>query len=166
MSRPTNVELIQLASLAFWLGAAAFFSIAVAPALFAVLPSRSLAGEVVGRLLPTIFYAGIVIGAVVAGTQIRSRGGWRWRGREGAAAFMVGACAIAQLVVAPRIERLRSEIAGPIEMLAVDDARRVAFGRLHGASVAWLGLAMLAGVVAMILAARALRNRDQSIHTL
>ena len=44
--------------LALWLGAAGFFSAAVAPALFAVLPTRTLAGEVVGRVLPVVFYVG------------------------------------------------------------------------------------------------------------
>jgi hypothetical protein len=42
--------------LAFWLGAAAFFSVALAPVLFAVLPTRTLAGEVVGRVLPGVLY--------------------------------------------------------------------------------------------------------------
>jgi len=42
--RRSEPELIQLATLALWFGAALFFSIAVAPALFAVLPSRTLAG--------------------------------------------------------------------------------------------------------------------------
>jgi hypothetical protein len=156
-------ELLQLATLAVWLGAAAFFSVAVAPALFAVLPSRTLAGEVVGRLLPTIFYSGIVIGALVIATQLRAHGVWNFRGRETAAAVMMAGCVVAQMLVAPRIARLRSEIAGPIEILSVDDPRRVAFGRLHGASVAWLGLAMLAAAVALVLAARALRSSDRDI---
>ena len=166
MFQRTQPELLQFATLAIWLGAAAFFSIAVAPALFAVLPSRTLAGEVVGRLLPTIFYSGIVIGALVVATQFRAHGAWNIRGRETAAAVMIGGCVVAQMLVAPRIARLRSEIAGPIEILPVDDPRRVAFGRLHGASVAWLGLAMMAAAVALVLAARALRASDRDIHTL
>ena len=68
---------------------------------------------------------------------------------------MVAACAVAQFVVAPRIERLRAEIGGPLEALAADDPRRAAFGRLHGISVAWLGVAMIAAVVALIVAGRA-----------
>ncbi len=146
-------SIVQLIALALWLGAAAFFSAAVAPALFAVLPSRSLAGLVVGRLLPVVLYAGVFVGLLVSITQVVSRGGWSYRGRETAAAVMVAACAVAQFVIAPRIERLRAQIPGPIEQLALDDARRVAFGRLHGVSVAWLGLAMIAAVVALLLTA-------------
>ena len=159
-------ELLQLSTLLVWLGAAFFFSAAVAPALFAVLPSRALAGDVVGRLLPPIFYAGIVVGLFVMVTQWRANDGWSWRGREAAAFVMVIACAVAQLFIAPRIQRVRGEIPGPIEVLAADDPRRVAFGRLHGVSVAWLGVAMLAALVAAVIAGRRLHASGRDIHSL
>ena len=153
---------MQLGVLAVWLGAAAFFSAAVAPALFAVLPSRTLAGEVVGRLLPTILYSGMLVGLWVAVTQVREGGAWSWRGRETAGALMIVACAVAQLIVAPRIEQIRAAIGGPIEGLPLDDARRIAFGRLHGVSVAWLGAAMLAAAIALVAAGRSLQTSDRS----
>ena len=156
-------ELLQLSTLVAWLGAAFFFSAAVAPALFAVLPSRALAGDVVGRLLPPIFYSGIVVGLFVMATQWRANDGWSWRGREAAAFITVLSCSIAQLFIAPRIQRVRAEIPGPIEVLATDDPRRVAFGRLHGASVAWLGVAMLAALVAAVIAGRRLRSSRRGI---
>ncbi|MGH2898307.1 MAG: DUF4149 domain-containing protein, partial [Solirubrobacteraceae bacterium] len=131
-------SLVQVIALTLWLGAAAFLSAVVAPSLFAVLPSRTLAGAVVGLTLPVIYYAGIVVGAAVAGMQVVARGRWSWRGRETLALVMLASCAVAQFVVTPRIARVRTEINGPIESLPLDDARRVAFGRLHGVSVAWL----------------------------
>jgi hypothetical protein len=155
-----NASLIELSAITLWLGAAGFFTTAVAPAAFAVLPTKTLAGEVVGRLLPAVFYSGMVVGVLIIAFEIAAHGPWNWRGREGLGALMVVSCAIAQLVVGPRIERLRSEIGVPLETLASDDARRIAFGRLHGISVAWLGLAMLAAVVAMVLAARATQSRS------
>jgi len=159
-------ELLQLSTLVLWLGAAVFFSVAVAPALFAVLPSRALAGDVVGRLLPPIFYSGMVVGLLVMVTQWRANEGWSWRGREIAALVTILSCAVAQLFIAPRIDRARAEIPGPIEVLSTDDPRRVAFGRLHGESVAWLGIAMLAALVAAVIAARAARSSRRDIHTL
>jgi hypothetical protein len=33
------------------------------------------------------------------------------------------------------------------------------FGRLHGVSIAWLGVAMLAAVIALVLCARSLDTR-------
>jgi len=161
-----QTDLLQLICLSVWLGAAAFFSAAVAPALFAALPSRSLAGEVVGRLLPWVFYSGIFTGALLIVTQWRENGEWNWRGRETAGALMIGACAVAQFLIAPRIERIRSDIGGPIEVLSIDDTRRVAFGRLHGASVGWLGVAMLAAAVGAVGAARDASGVRRSIHPL
>jgi hypothetical protein len=108
----------------------------------------------------------MIAGAIVAVTQFRANDAWRWRTREMSSVVLIVACAVAQLIVAPRIARLRAEIAGPIEILPVDDARRVAFGRLHGVSVAWLGLAMLAAAVVVVIDARSLQSSDRSIHTL
>ena len=39
MAERVNAALVQLVVLSLWLGAAAFFSFVVAPALFATLPS-------------------------------------------------------------------------------------------------------------------------------
>ena len=59
-----NASIFEAVLVALWLGAAGFFSVAVAPALFAVVPTRTMAGEVVGRLLPAIFYSGMVVGCM------------------------------------------------------------------------------------------------------
>jgi hypothetical protein len=129
----------------------------VAPSAFFVLPSRTLAGALVGRVLPVIFYAGVVIGAAIVVLDILGRtGAWS---RTAAGAVSALACAVAQLVVGARIDRLRAAIGGPLEALAPDDPRRIAFGRLHAFSVGWLGLAMVAAVVALALAIRALQSR-------
>lgn len=150
--------LILITLLALWLGAATFFAAAVAPALFAVLPSRSLAGAVVGRVLPILLYSGMLIGLASAVLTSFGRNTPRSWGRDAAEVVMIGACAFAQFVIAPRIERVRASIGGAIESLPVDDVRRMAFGRLHGFSVAWLGIAMLAAAWALVTAARQLSN--------
>lgn len=159
MPSRATMPLVELVVLSLWLGASVFVSAAVAPSLFAVLPTRSLAGAVVGRLLPIVFYSGMIAGAVVLAGMFVDQRGWRWRGRESAGAVIILACAVAQFVILPRIERLRAEIGGPMDALPADDLRRAAFGRLHGLSVAWLGLAMLAAVVAMVLSARTIASR-------
>jgi hypothetical protein len=148
MGGPRGVA-VESMLLALWLGAAAFFSFVVARAAFAVLPTRTLAGALVGRLLPVLFISGMLVGTLVVLIE------WpaareRW-GRLAAGLTVVAACAIAQFVVAPRIERLRAAIGGPLEMLAADDARRAAFGRLHAVSVGWLGIAIVAATIALVL---------------
>jgi hypothetical protein len=53
---------------------------------------------------------------------------------------------------------LRAAMELPIDQIAVDDARRVAFNALHGYSVNALGIAMIAGLVALVLMGRSLRQ--------
>lgn len=154
--RPT-AAVIEIVVLAAWLGAAILFAAAVAPAAFAVLPSRSLAGAIVGRVLPQILYAGIVVGIVVVALDW---GGVGSRARLVAGLVTIVSCAIAQFAIGARIERVRQSIPGAIEALSPDDPRRVAFGRLHAMSVGWLGIAMIAALVALVLAARALPPRS------
>lgn len=149
---------VQITILALWLGAAVFFAAALAPALFAVLPSRSLAGAVVGRVLPVILYSGMLIGLAAGLVTMLADDVPRSRGRDAAEVVMIAACAVAAFIVGPRIERVRASITGAIENLPIDDARRLAFGRLHGISVAWLGLAMLAAAWALVTCVRQLSN--------
>jgi hypothetical protein len=136
--------------LSAWLGAAVLAATVVAPSAFAVLPSRTLAGALVGRVLPVLFIAGLVV--ALASLWLDS--GDYGRGFHVRRALLVAAavsCAAAQFAVTPRIERVQKEIDGPVEQLSRDDPRRMAFGRLHAASVAWLGLAMAAAVTTLIL---------------
>ena len=158
MTGRAGVPLTETLLLAVWIGAALLFTVVVAPAAFAVLPTRTLAGALVGRVLPAIFYAGVVIGSLIVLLDIIGRtGSW---GRTAAGAVSALACAVAQLVVGTRIDRLRAAIGGPLDALAGDDPRRVEFGKLHAISVGWLGVAMLAAIIALTLAVRALPPRQ------
>jgi hypothetical protein len=159
MSQRLLLPTLQLTVLALWIGAAVFFSAAVAPVLFRVLPTRALAGEAVAGMLPVVFYSGVVAGLFVLATELARDDGWRWAGQSVAAIVMILACAIAQWFVGPRIARVRDAIGGPVDDLPVSDPRRLAFGRLHGLSVGWLGVAILAALVALVLVARTLQPR-------
>ena len=151
--------LVQIILLAAWLGAALVVSGVVAPAAFAVLPTRTLAGALVGRVLPVLFYSGMAIGIAIVMLEGAWGRGWI-APRAIAGAFTFAGCAIAQFVVGARIDRIRQSIPGAIDALAPDDPRRVAFGRLHAFSVGWLGVAILAALVALVLAARAAHHRS------
>lgn len=133
--------------LSAWLGAALLVAAVVAPAAFAVLPSRTLAGALVGRVLPVLFWSAIAIAAMAIPVHRAPR------------VAMVVSAAVAQLVIAPRIAAVRAAIGGPVDALAADDARRVTFGQLHGASVGLLGITMLAAAVALWFAGRSLYPR-------
>jgi hypothetical protein len=147
------------ALLGAWLGAAVLFAAVVAPAAFAVLPTRALAGALVGRVLPVVLAAGALVGiAAAAGVTLAplGRGGRLLCLVCGAVA--AAACAAARWWVGGRIESLRAAIGPSLDALAADDPRRVAFGRLHGVSVMLLGVAMLAGLIALAAYALAARR--------
>lgn len=159
MAHRVTVPAVELAALAFWLGAALLFSAVVAPAAFAVLPTRTLAGDLVGRVLPVIFYAGIVLGALTIALERAVAEEWRWSTAVAAAVVIVVTCAAAQFIVGSRIELVRSRISGPVDALAPGDPLRVEFGRLHGVSVLLLGVAMLSAAVDLVAITRSLMRR-------
>jgi hypothetical protein len=146
--------------LALWLGAALLFVAVVAPAAFAALPTRMLAGAIVGRVLPVLFLSGVLVGLLIMLVE------WRVSSHRAVTGRMVGgfvtvvSCAIAQFAIAPRIEVLRGQIGGSLDSLPAADARRMAFGRLHGLSAALLGIAMLAVLSALALAVGAQRRES------
>lgn len=152
-SAPGYSSIVELIGLAIWLGASILFAAAVAPALFAVLPSRALAGEVVGRVLPVLLYSGVAIAVFVGGSEALR--GMRTRGLV---ALVVAATCGYGVSLGRRIDQMRASIGGPIDALDAADGRRVEFGRLHGASVGLLGVAMLAALVLIIMLARQLAN--------
>jgi hypothetical protein len=143
--------MIAIVLLASWLGAATIVSASVAPAAFAVLPSRSLAGALVGRVLPVLFWSGLVVAIVTAWLAARYPGAGV---RGTAAVVLAGACLVAQFAIAPRIERVRAAIGGPVDALDPSSPLRQAFGRLHGASVACLGVGGLAALFLLVLLVR------------
>ena len=148
------------ALLAAWIGAALLVAAVVAPAAFAVLPTRALAGALVGRVLPQVFYAGMLLGAVAAALAWTDRTAPHATARAVASLGTVVACAVAQWVIGPRIARLREAIGPSVEALATTDPQRIAFGRLHGLSVLAMGVGMVAAFVAIVLALMALRGKS------
>jgi hypothetical protein len=158
MVRALTPALVSIALLAAWLGAALVVAAVVAPAAFAVLPTRTLAGALVGRVLPVLFWSGLIIGLIVLWI------GWRLpapESRTASAFVLVAACIVAQLVIAPRIERVRAAMGGPLEALDPSSPLRQSFGRLHGLSVACLGVGGLAALVLLVLLVR-LASRSPS----
>lgn len=150
---PLPVSAILLAA---WLGAALYFSIVVTRAAFAVLPSRTLAGALVGHTLPVLYDTGMLVGAALIFAAWKSTtGAARTTSLLGGIAI-VGLTLVARFVILARIARLRLTLPSAIETLNVDDPARRAFGQLHAMSVGALGLAMLAGLIVMIVLAHSL----------
>jgi hypothetical protein len=163
-ARAAFVADARLLLIALWLGAAVFFSFAVAPSAFAVIPARELAGAVVSRTLAVVNTGGAVIGLLLLLSLPLDGGARSRRASAGEAASLLvltALCAAGQWVVAARMHSLRAQVGRPIDELAAGDPLRVAFNSLHVYSVWALVAAMLAGGAALLLIARRARMEKQ-----
>jgi hypothetical protein len=138
--------------IALWLGAACFFSFAVAPSAFTVLENRELAGAIVSRTLMIINLSGLAISLIVlAGSFIKRQTLvapiWIWAERFLLVILML-ACAAGQFVISWWLSSVRISMGKPIEEVAADDPLRIQFNNLHQYSV-WV--LMGAMIVALIL---------------
>lgn len=151
--------------LALWLGAACFFSFAVAPSAFGVLPSRDLAGSVVSRTLMIINLSGIVIGAfLLLSSFLPSRKAIPFAiwGERILLAILTIACVVGQFVIALWMAQIRISIGKPIDELAAEDPLRVQFNQLHEYSVYVLVAGMIAAGLAYFLLAYRSRNTENT----
>jgi hypothetical protein len=146
---------------ALWLGAAVFFTVAVAQSAFAVLPSRELAGALVNRTLMILNYGGIGIGLILLASSILKKekiSRLKLSIEQCLLLFLTAACAFGQFVIGARLHNLREQIGRPIDEVPADDPLRIAFGELHGYSVLILAFAMLAALIVYFLLAQRARN--------
>ena len=161
------INSVRLTLLAIWFGAALFFSAVVAPAAFSVLRSFALsnsgeiAGAIVNRSLSVVNIAGFIVGIFLLLTLFVRRGS------QGRIAFLLEGLSVGVILlgtglgnwwIAARMHALRVAMAIPIDQVAPDDPRRMAFNDLHGYSVKALSLAMIAALIAMTLISRRRRQ--------
>jgi hypothetical protein len=139
-----------------WLGAAIFFSGAVAPSAFGVLRSfnvpnaTEVAGAIVNRTLSVVNTSGFFISllAIVVAVAIRKRYGRRaFVVQVVLLGIMTLATGVGQWVIAARMRTLRQAMGIPIDQVSLADVNRVAFAALHGYSVAALSIAIIAGLI-------------------
>ena len=159
----TVIGYVRLLLLGLWLGAAVFFGAAVAPAVFGVLRgtqlanANELAGMIVQRLLATINRGGFEIGLflLVTGYFMSKK-----ESRLGRFAEMISLVIMAIMtgvshwIISARMLALRAAMQAPIDQIAANDPRRIAFDALHGYSVAAMGIAIVAGLFAFLIMAR------------
>lgn len=160
--REQGSTVLGVMAISAWLGAAVFLAAVVAPAAFGVLPSRTLAGELIGQVLPVLFFLGMVLGLAIIFLEVRPPRWPRWLMRAVGGTVIAVACGIAQLGIAPRIARVREEAMIPLDSLDPGSAVRAEFGRLHAMSVAWLGVAILAAVSVLFFAWLGLRMENRN----
>ena len=153
----------MLLSLVVWLGGLIFFAFVEAPTVFSpgLLPTRHLAGSIVGRSLDLLHYIAIASGVVfLIASMLYSRMA-TGNARPLAACHllivvMLLLTVISQFAISPKMHALRAE-AGVIDNLPLDNPQRMEFDRLHGWSEKFEEAVLLLGLAALYTTAQALR---------
>jgi hypothetical protein len=168
MSTLNNIRLLLLAS---WLGAAIFFSAAVAPSAFRVLRTFNLlnaseiAGAIVTRTLFVVNTSGFVLSVLLLITAFVLKAGY------GRRAFVLQVVLLIILglttgagewVIAAKMRGLRAAMRTTIDQIPAGDPNRVAFDALHGYSVTALSIAIIAALVGFFVMASRSRNQSPS----
>lgn len=157
------IRYLRILLLGLWLGAAVFFGAAVAPTVFGVLRgaqlanANELAGMMVQRLLAVINRGGfeIALFLIVTGYFVSKAGSRFVRFTEMISmAIMAIMTGVSHWVISARLLALRAATGTPIDQLAGNDPQRIAFDALHGYSVAAMGVAIVAALLAFLIMAR------------
>ena len=163
MSTLNNIRLLLLAS---WLGAAVFFSAAVAPSAFRVLrafnlPNASeIAGAIVTRTLSVVNTSGFVLSALLLITTFVLKESY------GRAVFILQTVllvilgvttGVGEWVIAAKMRGLRATMHTTIDQIPPGDPSRIAFDALHGYSVVALSIAIIAALLAFFVVANRAR---------
>lgn len=149
----------MLLSLIVWVGGLIFFPV-LAQTAFSVLPSRHLAGNVVGRSLGILHWMGIVSGLVfLASSLLYSRlttgDAHPFAARNVLICLMLGLTLFSQFAITPRMDAQRAAIASEIDSVPSDNPARMQFDSLHVWSTRIESAVILLGIVVAYLTASA-----------
>jgi uncharacterized membrane protein len=151
---------LMLLTLIVWLGGLIFFAFVLAPTAFSVLPTRHLAGTVVGRTLGTLHWMGIFSGVIFLVSSIlysrMAQGAPHvFAARHLLICLMLALTLISQFGIIPRMDTLRTSI-GEIDSVPPDNPARMQFDTLHVWSTRVESGVFLLGLVVAYLTASAL----------
>ena len=151
------LRFLMLLSLIVWLGGLIFFPV-VAQTAFSVLPSRHLAGLIVGRSLGVLHWMGVISGFVFLASslfynRLTSGAAHVFGGRHLLICIMLVLTLISQFAIIPRMDTLRAAIPGEIDSVPPDNPARMQFDALHVWSTRLEGGVLLLGLVVAYLTA-------------
>lgn len=151
------LRFLMLLSLIVWLGGLIFFAFVLAPTAFAVLPSRHLAGTLVGRSLGALHWMGITAGIVFLAssmlyTRLTKGTPHVFAARHVLIFLMLALTLVSQFGIIPRMDTLRASI-GEIDSVPPDNPARVQFDALHVWSTRVESGVFLLGLVVVYLTA-------------
>jgi hypothetical protein len=145
-------------SLIIWVGGIVFLSFVEAPSAFAVLPSRHLAGTVVGRSLSILHWMGLFSGIVFLGCSmllcsLTTDSAQPFAARHVLVLAMLLLTIVSQFGISPKMASLRASF-DEIDTVPADNPARMHFDALHVWSVRLEVGVLLMGLVVIYLTAR------------
>ncbi len=160
MSTLNHIRLLLLAS---WLGAAVFFSAAVAPSAFRVLrafnlPNASeIAGAIVTRTLSVVNTSGFILSVLLLLIAFALRQSYApgvFILQSVLLVILGVTTGLGEWVIAAKMRGLRAAMHTNIDQIPPGDPSRVAFDALHGYSVTALSIAIIAALIAFFAIAK------------
>jgi hypothetical protein len=146
----------DLLLLGLWLGSMAFFSFALAPSAFAVLPTRHLAGLIVGSTLMKLEMIGLVIGGILFLIQLVKT--WALSASSKLnfifIILMLVTTAALRFWISPSMNLLRQAMGGEIDNVPSTDPARIQFNELHQYSVNLMAVTILSGLALLFFTVR------------
>ena len=157
------LRFLMLLSLVVWLGGVIFLAFVEAPTVFSpgLLPTRHMAGSIVGRSLDLLHYMAIASGVIYLFASILYSRMATGTPRPMAArhlliVLMLILTLISQFAISPKMHAQRAEV-GVIDDVPIDNPQRREFERLHVWSEKFEEAVLLLGLVAIYVTAQALR---------
>jgi uncharacterized membrane protein len=157
------LRFLMLLALVVWIGGVVFLAFVEAPTAFTpgLLPTRHMAGTIVGRTLDVLHWMGIISGIVfLIASMVYCR---MTVGRARPLALrhlmiilMLLLTLISQFAISPKMHRLRAQ-AVVIDGLAPTDPIRAEFNRLHVWSEDFEGAVLLLGLIALFRTAQEMK---------
>jgi hypothetical protein len=153
------LRFLMLLSLVVWVGGLIFFPV-VAQTAFSVLPTRHLAGSMVGRSLGILHWMGMVSGLVfltssLLYSRISAGGAQVFAARNVLVCLMLVLTLISQFGIIPRMDTLRASLR-EIDSVPADNPRRLQFDALHVWSTRAESGVLLLGLAVAYLTSRSL----------
>ena len=156
------IRFLMLLSLVVWVGGIIFFAFVLAPTVFhpGMLPSRHLAGALVGRSLGILHAIGLTCGLVFLVTsmiesQVITGYLAPFAGRNLLVYVMIVLTLVSMFAISSRMLNLRNDMVF-IDNIPHDDPRRVEFNRLHEWSTRLESGVLLLGLAVIFLTSRRL----------
>jgi hypothetical protein len=157
------LRFLMVLSLVVWLGGVIFLAFVEAPTVFSpgLLPTRHMAGSILGRSLDLLHYMAIASGIIyLFASMLYSRMSTstprRLAARHLLVVSMLILTLISQFAISPKMHALRAEV-GVIDEVPLDNPQRREFDRLHAWSEKFEETVLLLGLVAIYVTAQALR---------